>query len=237
MKKLGLVGGTSWTSTLDYYRYINEITNEKMGGLNFAECIIYSVNFNDFQKYSAEYNWDAVFILLYNAATSLKKAGAEAILLCANTSHIVADRIEKEIQLPLIHITTATARAINKKNLKKVGLIGTSYTMELDFYKDKLREHGIEPIIPELQAERDYIEETLRTELGRGVLRPETKNAYLKIIGELIRRGAEGIILGCTEVPLLIKQEDLSIPVFNTTLIHSEAAVEFSLNGQARDPH
>lgn len=231
MKKIGLVGGISWTSTLDYYRYLNQGINEKLGALNFAECLIYSVNFDDFQRYNAAYDWDATFELLSTAAENLKKAGAEAIVLCANTAHIVADRIEKHIQLPLIHITTATADAICQKNLKKVGLLGTTYTMELDFYKDKLIERGIEPLIPELQAERDYIEDTLRYELGKGVIKPETKVAYLKIIQQLIDRGAEGIILGCTEIPLLIRAEDVAVPVFDTTRIHTQAAVEFAVEG------
>lgn len=229
MKKIGLVGGISWTSTLDYYRYINEGINGKLGGLNFAECLIYSVNFNHFQQYNAAYNWDATFRLLADAAANLKKAGAEAIVLCANTAHIVADRIEAEVQLPLIHVVTATAQAIHQKGLKKVGLLGTTYTMELDFYKDKLRANGIEPIIPEKQSDRDYIEDTLRDELGRGVLNPETKRNYQALIQTLIDQGAEGIILGCTEIPLLIGQEDVSVPVFDTTKIHSLAAVEFAI--------
>lgn len=229
MKKIGLVGGISWTSTLDYYRYINEGVNARLGGLNFAECIIYSVNFNDFQRFNAAYDWDATYELLSNAARHLKSAGAEAIVLCANTAHIVADRVEQEVGLPLIAITTATAKVIRHRGLKKVGLLGTSYTMELDFYKDKLREQGIEPLIPEGQEMRDYIEDKLRNELGRGLILPETKQGYLSIIQQLIDRGAEGIILGCTEIPLLIKQEDVAVPVFDTTKIHSEAAVEYCL--------
>ncbi len=228
MKKIGLVGGISWTSTVDYYRYINEGINEQLGGLNFAECIIYSVNFDDFQKSNAAYDWDATFALLSGAAENLKKAGAEAILLCANTAHIVADLIAEKVKLPLIDIITATANAIHQKKLKKVGLLGTTYTMELDFYKDKLNVNGIEPIIPERQADRNFIEDTLRSELGRGILNPETKKFYRKIIEDLIQKGAEGIILGCTEIPLLINQGDVSVPVFDTTKIHALAAVEFA---------
>ena len=230
MKKIGLVGGISWTSTVDYYRYINEGINEKLGGLNFAECLLYSINFNQFQKFNAEYNWDATFELLSAAAENLKKAGADAIVLCANTAHIVADQIAERVQLPLIHITTATAGAIHQKGLKKVGLLGTTYTMELNFYKDKLLALGIEPMIPESQSDRNYIENTLRNELGRGILNPETKHRYLEIIRELIVRGAEGVILGCTEIPLLIHQEDVSVPIFDTTKIHSNAAVEFAVS-------
>ncbi|SHE81507.1 aspartate/glutamate racemase family protein [Pedobacter caeni] len=229
MKRIGLVGGISWTSTVDYYRYINEGVNEQLGGLNFAECIIYSVNFDDFQRFNAAYDWDSTFELLVSAAENLKKAGAEAIVLCANTAHIVSDRIAERVNLPLIDITTAVADAINKVNLKKVGLLGTTYTMELDFYKDKLIANGIEPLIPESQEDRDYIEDALRNELGRGVLNPETKKKYLAIVQQLIDRGAEGIILGCTEIPLLIHQEDIAVPVFDTTMIHAEAAVAFAV--------
>ncbi|WP_342327790.1 aspartate/glutamate racemase family protein [Pedobacter sp. FW305-3-2-15-E-R2A2] len=229
MKKIGLVGGISWTSTVDYYRYINEGVNEKLGGLNFAECIIYSVNFDDFQRFNAAYDWDATFELLVGAAENLKKGGAEAIVLGANTAHIVSDRIAERVNLPLIDITTAVADAIHQKGLKKVGLLGTTYTMELDFYKDKLISSGIEPIIPESQEDRDYIEDTLRNELGRGFLNPETKKQYLAIIQQLVDKGAEGIILGCTEIPLLIHQEDIAIPVFDTTKIHAEAAVAFAV--------
>lgn len=232
MKKLGLVGGISWASTLDYYRLLNEGINQQLAGLNFAECIIYSVNFNHFQQFNADYDWDATFELLYNAAENLKKSGAEAIVLCANTAHIVADRIEKQIGLPLIHITTATANAVKRKGLKRIGLLGTSYTMELDFYKDKLIEGGLEPLIPERSEDRDYIEDILRNELSRGIINPETKKNYLKIIQELIDRGAEGIILGCTEIPLLIKQEDVTVPVFDTIQIHVDAAVAFAVSNQ-----
>ncbi|MNK10888.1 Aspartate racemase [compost metagenome] len=230
MKKIGLVGGISWTSTVDYYRHINEGINQGLGGLNFAECIIYSVNFNEFQESNANYDWDRTYDLLLKATENLIKAGAEAIVLCANTAHIVADRIAEKIQLPLIHITTATANAINEQKLKKVGLLGTIYTMELDFYKNKLEDHGIETIIPENQSDRDFIEETLLHELGRGILNPASKEKYIVIINKLIKNGAEGIILGCTEIPLLIHQEDVSVPVFDTTKIHSMAAVKFALS-------
>jgi aspartate racemase len=232
MKKIGLVGGISWTSTLDYYRYINEAVNKSLGGVNFAECIIYSINFNDFQKYNAAYDWDATYELMLNAAMNLEKAGADVILLGANTAHIVADRVAAKIQSPLLQVTTATAKAIHKKGLQKVGLLGTVYTMELDFYKDKLKANGIESIIPEDKADRDFIEDVLRYELGKGILNPESKKRFLQMIDQLIARGAEGIILGCTEIPLLIKQEDISVPAFDTTRIHAEAAVEFSLQNK-----
>ncbi len=229
MKKIGLVGGTSWSSTIDYYRFINEGINEKLGSLNFAECVIYSVNFEDFRTFNAKHDWDGTFALLANAANQLKAGGAEVILLCANTAHIVADRVRDNVRLPLLDIRIATAEAVLSKGLKKVGLLGTVFTMELDFYRDKLAEQGIETIIPESKEDRDFIEHTLLHELGKEIITEATKCAYLKIIDKLIDQGAEGIILGCTEIPLLIGQEDVPVPVFNTTLIHSQAAVNFSL--------
>jgi len=230
MKKLGLVGGISWVSTIDYYRFINEGINEKLEGLNFAECIIYSLNFDDFQRNNTNDNWDATFELLLNACKSLEKSGAEAIVLCANTAHAVSDRLEKEIQLPIIHVATATANKINQQGLKKVGLLGTKFTMEMDFYFKKLTENNIEAIVPFLQEERDFIQQTLKEELGRGIIKEQTKRAYLSIIEKLIENGAEGIILGCTEIPMLISQEDVAVPVFDTTKIHSEAAVNFAVS-------
>lgn len=225
MKKIGLVGGVSWVSTLDYYRLMNEGINEKLGGLHFAECIIYSLNFADIH----EKGWDRAYELLLNACKSLKASGAEAIVLCANTAHLFADELEAKIQLPLIHIAKVTATEINKKGLKKVGLMGTKVTMELDFYKDKLNEQQLEVIIPESETTRDYIQHTLKEELGRGIIKAETKSRYLTIINELIANGAEGIILGCTEIPMMISQEDVAVPVFDTTKIHAAAAVSYAL--------
>lgn len=230
MRKIGLVGGMSWLSTIEYYRFINEGINAALGGSNFAECIIYSLNFDDLQKRISAGNWDAVAELISDAGEKLKQAGAEAIMLCANTAHAVADQVAEKVQLPVIHIVTATADAINKKGLKKVGLLGTKFTMEMDFFKQKLRQHNIEPIIPEDQDTRNYIQHTLINELGKDIIKPETKQAYLSIIDQLIERGAEGIILGCTEIPLLIGQADVSVPVFDTTRIHSEVGVKFMLS-------
>lgn len=230
MKKIGLVGGISWTSTMDYYRFLNEETNKRMGSLNFAECIIYSVNFENFRNYNAAHNWDASFELLSDAALHLKDAGADLILLGANTAHIVAERIKERVGLPLIDIRVATAKAVLEKKLRKVGLLGTVYTMELDFYKSKLLEYGLEIITPQSKSDREYIEETLLYELGKGIILNHTKSAYIQIANTLIEQGAEGIILGCTEIPLILQQEDISVPVFNTTQIHAQAAVEFALS-------
>lgn len=228
MKKIGLVGGISWSSTLDYYRFINEEANKKLGGLNFAEFITYSVNFEHFHTANANHNWDATYQLMVNAALHLKDAGADMIILGANTAHIVAERVSEKVQLPLIDIREATANAILNKKLSKVGLLGTTYTMELDFYKNKIEEFQIEVMIPPTQKERDFIEETLVHELGKGIITEKTKQEYIEIANRLIQHGAEGIILGCTEIPLIIEQNDIAVPVFNTTLIHAQAAVEFA---------
>lgn len=226
MKKIGLVGGISWVSTIDYYKLINEGVNRKLGGLQFAECLIYSVNFGDIQ----EKTWQNSFDILLKACLSLKKSDVEAIVLCANTAHLYADQLEKETGLPLIHIGTETSKAITQKKLSTVGLLGTSFTMEMDFYKDKLKSFGINVLVPENQETRDYIQYVLKEELGRGIINPDSKQNYIKITNELIMRGAEGIILGCTEIPMLIDQSNFSVPVFDTTKIHAEAIVNFMLS-------
>lgn len=223
MKKIGLVGGISWTSTLDYYKYINEGVNKKLGGLNFAECVVYSINFGDIYKVS----WENAFSLLLNACENLKKTGVEGIVLCANTAHLYADKLQEVIKLPIIHIGIETAKAVKKQGFKKVGLLGTKFTMEMGFYKNKLTEFELEVLIPEKQETRDYIQETLRDELGVGFINPETKKKYIEIVNDLIESGAECIILGCTEIPLLISQDDFKIPVFDTSKIHSQAIVDF----------
>ncbi|MDQ1097607.1 MULTISPECIES: aspartate/glutamate racemase family protein [Chryseobacterium] len=228
MKKVGLIGGLSWVSTLDYYTLINEGVNAKLGGLNFAEILIYSLNFGDIQAKT----WPHSFPLLLTACESVKKAGAEAIALCANTAHLFADRLEEEVGLPVIHIVSETAKAIQKTGLKKVGLLGTKFVMEMDFYKQKLEEYGLEVLVPADQEVRDYIQYTVKEELGAGVVKPETKKEYLKIVADLENQGAECIILGCTEIPMLLSQEDFTLPVFDSTKIHSEAIVEYLLSSK-----
>ncbi|MBE7170040.1 MAG: aspartate/glutamate racemase family protein [Williamsia sp.] len=230
MKKIGLVGGTSWASTIDYYKFINQETNKRLGNLNFAECIIYSVNFERFRKYNAAHDWNATFELLADAAHRLKDAGADVIMLGANTAHIVAERVSNSVGLPLIDIRVATVNAIKKQGLKRVALLGTVYTMELDFYKSKLAQEGLEVSIPQTKDEIKFIEKSLAQELSKGIVLPETKLEYLAIINRLIEQGAEGVILGCTEIPLIISQNDVPVPVFNTTLIHVQAAVEYALS-------
>jgi aspartate racemase len=228
MKMLGLIGGISWISTIDYYRLINQGINEKLGDLNFAECIIHSFNYADIKRNNDAEDWDATLCMLTSAGQNLKNSGAKAIVLCANTMHMVADQLEKNLQLPVIHIATATANTIKTGGFKKVGLLGTKFTMERPFFREKLVERGIEVIIPG-DDERDFIHYTIFEELGRGILKPETKNFYIDVMHKLAGQGAEGIILGCTEIPLLISPEDIDIPLFDTAQIHSNAAVEFAL--------
>lgn len=223
MKKIGLVGGISWVSTIDYYKFINEGVNLKLGGLNFAECLIYSLNFGDIQAKS----WAHSFELLLNACQSLKRSGVDSIVLCANTAHLFAKELQEAIELPIIHIGAETAKAINKQGFKKVGLLGTKFTMEMAFYRNKLEEFGLEVLIPEKQETRDYIQQTVKEELGIGFVNPETKTNYMEIVQKLIDRGAECIILGCTEIPLLLSQADFAIPIFDTTKIHCQAIVEY----------
>jgi aspartate racemase len=228
MKKIGLIGGISWVSTADYYSFINKGINERLGGLNFAECIIYSFNYAEIKKNNDAGDWDKTLSMLTNAALGLKACGAEAIILCANTMHLIADKLEEKVELPVINIASVTAREIKKKGITSVGLLGTKFTMERDFFNSKLKEQGITSIIPD-EDDREFIHYTIFEELGRGLVIEETKQRYISIINKLIERGAKGIILGCTEIPLLIKPGDITVPAFDTTLIHSNAAVEFML--------
>jgi aspartate racemase len=228
MKTLGLIGGTSWVSTVDYYRYINKMANDRCGGLNYAPLIIDSLNFHDVSELAFAKNWSALGELMIKSAVRLEKAGAEGIVLCANTTHIVADEVEAAIAVPVIRITDAVARAINDQGLKKIALLGTNFTMEQPFYAARLGRFGIETLIPEV-AERAFIHESIYEELGKDIFTESTKHRYLEIIDAMIARGAEGVILGCTEIPMLLKPGDISTPSFDTTMIHSRAAVEFAL--------
>ena len=229
MKLLGLIGGTSWPSTIDYYRLINLGINEKLGGLNFSRCIIYSFNYEDIRANHATNSWDKTLQMVSEAGIHLKNGGAEAIVLCANTLHLIAEESEEKIGLPVIHIATATAIEIVKTGINKVALLGTKFTMEKDFFTNKLQQQNIQTIIPE-KEDREFIHDTIFEELGRGEIIETTRQRYLHIIQQLIAQGAKGIILGCTEIPMLIKPEDVSVPVFDTTKIHAAAAVAFSLS-------
>jgi aspartate racemase len=229
MKTLGLIGGMSWVSTIGYYQYINELANKKRGGLNFARILLYSVSFEDVKSLADASDWQTLGEMFSEISQKLENAGAEAIVLCANTAHIVADKVKTKIKIPLIHIVDSTAKEILKQNLKKVILLGTKFTMENDFYKEGLARYDIETVIPN-DEDRNFIHASIFGELGKNIFTGETKQKYLEIIENLRATGAEGVIFGCTEIPMLLKPGDSSIPSFDTTLIHAQYAVEFALS-------
>ncbi len=229
-KLLGLVGGISWVSTEQYYRFLNEGVNRQLGGLHTARLIIHSVDFHDFVTPNTEGRWDLTLELMRGACQSLATAGVAGIMLCANTAHAVIEPLKAEFDLPFIDLIEQTASAVSKAGLRRVALIGTQFTMELPFYREGLARSGIEAVVPASQAVRDYIQTTVRDELGRGLVLPQTRAAYLEIVEALLNDGCEGVIFGCTEIPLLLKQEDFSAPCFDTTQIHAEAGVRFLLS-------
>ncbi|TFG13523.1 MAG: aspartate/glutamate racemase family protein [Promethearchaeota archaeon] len=229
MKVIGLLGGMSWESSLEYYRIINEKVKQRMGGLNSAKCILYSVNFQEIETLQHEGKWEHLTKIMIESALNLERAGAEMILICTNTMHKMADEVQNSIQVPLIHIADTAAEKVKEKNLKKVGLLGTKYTMEQEFYKGRIKErYNIDVLIPD-SNEREIVHDIIFNELCLGKIKSESKEQYKKIIQHLIQKGAEGIILGCTEIPLLINQEDFDIPIFDTTMIHCEAAIDYAL--------
>lgn len=228
MKTIGLVGGLTWHSSVDYYRYFNQLVNQRLGGEEAAKIILNSVNFGTIKKLTLSDDWDGVADIIISAARKTVEAGADCILLGANTMHYIADRVAAAINVPLIHIADATAAAIRDQGLDTVALLGTKYTMQMDFYRDRLKENGIRALIPDEEGIR-YINESIYSELDSGIFRDETRQRYLQIINQLMEEGAKGVILGCTEIPLLIKQEHVSIPVFDTAWWHAKAAVDFAL--------
>jgi aspartate racemase len=225
---VGLVGGTGWVSTADYYRYINEEANRRLGGLNFAEFMVYSIDFGRVVALKESGREPEVFYLIRDAAKKLERAGAEGLAICTNTMHKFVDDLEPELSIPIIHIAAATGREIKNRQLNTVGLLGTKLTMELDFYKKKLESVGIETLVPGPE-DRDFIERAIFDELLKEIFRSGTKERFLRIMQDLCEKGAQGIVLGCTEIPLLIHEGDIDIPLFNTTLIHARAIVDFAL--------
>ena len=230
MKTIGLIGGMSWESSKVYYEYINRLVQEKLGGAHSAKSIMTSVDFSEIAELSFKDDWDAIGILMEEHARKLENAGADMVVLCSNTIHLVAPNIVKATSIPFLHIADATATAITKKGLKKVGLLGTRFTMEKDFYIRILENtYGIEVVVPELD-QRIAVHDIIYDELVKGIITEPSKQKTLASIGDLLSKGAQGIILGCTELPLLIDQSDVAIPVFNTTLIHSQMAVQIATN-------
>ncbi|MBS4029252.1 MAG: aspartate/glutamate racemase family protein [Ignavibacteriales bacterium] len=228
MKTLGLIGGTTYHSTIDYYKYINQMIGEKLGGANSARCMLYSLNFADIVKNNEANDWEANKQLVVNAAMLLKNSGIDAFVFCANTMHLFVEDVEQSTGLPVLHIAVETGKEIRKQNLKRVALLGTKFTMEKDFFKTKLSVQNIETIIPN-DDDRNYIHKTIFEEFGKGIFTEEAKTNYISIISKLVSQGAEGIILGCGEIPILLRQTDVSVPTFDTTLIHARAAVEFAV--------
>lgn len=229
MKVLGLIGGTGWVSSLEYYKLINEGVNKALGGLEAARMILYSINYADIDRLNQLQDLTGVYDIVRNATEQLCRCNIDGLMLCANTTHVFADKIKEEFQLPLVHIGEATARKVQEKGFQKVALLGTKFTMEMDFYRSKLAEHGIEMMIPE-KEDREFVHRSINTEFLKNVFLPATKSRFLEIIGGLIEKGAQGIVLGCTEIPLLIHQEDVEVPVFDTLKIHAEAGVGFIID-------
>lgn len=230
MKTIGLIGGISWESSQLYYEFINKKVKEEMGGFHSAKCILNSVDFSEIHELQVIDDWEALNQIMVSSAKQLEKAGADIIVVCANTMHLCYDAIIQNINIPCLHIADVTGKKIVKQSISKVALLGTKFTMERDFFKDILyNNYGVEVIIPN-QKERNSIHDIIFKELIFGAINPESKEKYKIIMDTLIQDGAEGIVLGCTEIPLLISDDDVDVPLFNTTKIHAENAVLWALN-------
>jgi aspartate racemase len=229
MKTIGLIGGMSWESSAEYYRIINETMKVRKGPLYSAKSLMYTVNFHEIEQMQHRGEWDKAGEILLDAARRLERGGADCIVLCTNTMHKLANVIETAAKIPFIHIADATAEKIKKQGLKKIGLLGTGFTMEQDFYKGRLTEkYGLEVIVPE-KTDRDIVHRVIYDELCQGKIEASSTAQYVRILQELAEKGAEGVILGCTEIMLLVGQEDSPVPIFDTTTIHATAAVDFAL--------
>lgn len=229
MKTIGLIGGMSWESTVTYYQIINETIKNELGGLHSAKVLLYSVDFAEIEEYQANGEWDKSAKVLSQVAMKLEKAGADFIVICTNTMHKVAVEIQENISIPIIHIAEATADVLRAQGITKVGLLGTKYTMTQEFYKNKLLEGGIEVVIPDVNGV-EVVNDIIYKELCLGVVSEISKQKYLDIINDLGSRGVQGVILGCTEIGLLVQQKDTELPVFDTTRIHAKEAALFSIS-------
>ena len=228
MKTIGLIGGMSWRSSLEYYRIINEMIQNKLGGWHSAKILMYSVDFDEIDLEHATEDWIKSDKILIDAAKRLEKGGADFIVLCANTAHTMADKIQENIKIPVLHIADSTAERIKSSKIKSVGLLGTKFTMQEDFYKGRLeKKHKLKVIVPQ-EKEREIISKEINN-LCLGKTNPQAKQQFIDIINNLAKNGAEAVILGCTEISLLVQQKDVKVPLFDTTKIHAESAVEYSL--------
>lgn len=230
MKTIGLLGGMSWESTVSYYQIVNRRIKESLGGLHSARCLLYSVDFQEIETCQTRGDWEKSARILGAAAQALEKGGADFLLICTNTMHKVAPRVQAAVSIPLLHIAEVTAAEILGRGLKRVGLLGTRYTMEEDFYSGILRDKGLEVLIPDA-PERAQINEIIFKELCRGEIRAASRQKFQGIVNGLARRGAQGIILGCTEIGLLLGAQDAELPLFDTTVLHAEAAARLALEG------
>ncbi len=228
MLTIGLIGGMSWESTIPYYRIINQTVKEKLGGLHSAKIVLYSVDFEEIQRYQQAGDWAAAAQVLAHAANALRLAGADFFLICANTMHKVSDAVELAAGIPLLHVVDVLADEIKQRKIGKIGLLGTRYTMEQDFYRDRLSANGIQAVIPDA-SDRNTVHRVIYEELCLGKVSDQSRLAYREIIQRLIDDGAEGIVLGCTEIAMLIGQRDSAVPIFDTTEIHARAAVDYAL--------
>jgi len=229
MKTIGLLGGMSWESTLGYYRSINQGIKNALGGLHSAEIVLYSLDFDPIEKMLSLGDWDGLAESLSMAAESVEAAGADFMLLCTNTMHMIADQIEDNLEIPLLHIADATAESLGDQGIERVGLLGTAFTMEQEFYRQRLQDmHGIETLIPDME-ERRFVHDVIFQELCLGTVNAASKGQYLQIIQRLAEKGAQGVILGCTEIGLLVQQQDTRVRLFDTTAIHAEKAVDYAL--------
>lgn len=230
MKTIGLIGGMSWESSAEYYRMLNETVRQRVGGLHSTKCVMVSVDFAELEVLQREGRWDEAAEMMIAAAKSLERAGAGCVLIGANTMHKCAPAIQQNIHIPLLHIADATAERVCAQGLRVIGLLGTRFTMEEDFYKGRLAgKYGLDVLIPD-PTERDLIHHVIYDELCLGIIRQPSRDRYRDIIARLVKHGAQGIILGCTELGLLVKPEDSPVPLFDTTLIHAEAAVDWALS-------
>ncbi|MDH4220650.1 MAG: aspartate/glutamate racemase family protein [Candidatus Aminicenantes bacterium] len=229
MKTIGMIGGMSWESSLEYYRIVNETIKEELGGFHSAQCVLYSVNFEEVEKLQHQGDWESLTRLMIDAAQRVKKAGADFLIICTNTMHKMADEVQEATRIPLLHIVDVTAAAIRANGQAKVGLLGTKFTMEQDFYKGRLNQrHEIDVLIPD-DKERQVIHDILYNELCLGAIKELSREKFKDIIQGLVGRGAQGVILGCTEIPLIVSQKDCEIPLYDTTTLHAKAAVAFAL--------
>lgn len=229
MKTIGLIGGMSWESTIPYYRQINETLKARLGGLHSARLVLYSVDFHDIERLQRAGDWAAAGALLAEAGQALERAGADFLLLCTNTMHKVAGDIEAAVSIPLLHIADPTAEAITRAGLRTVGLLGTRFTMEQDFYRQRLQQHGLTVITP-AEADREVIHRVIYEELCLGIVRGSSREEYRRVMATLVDQGAEAIILGCTEISLLVDSGDARVPLFDTTLLHARRAAEAALD-------